>query len=385
MSVQKTLWILNQLSGFGIQKFKRLSETLGDLTRLLNSDALDQLRFSAEWGADFVTGFRQILEAGHFECEAEQCTKAGVRMMSLLDPDYPKNLSAIYDPPLILYVKGTLIPEDNAAIAIVGSRHPTTYGIRCSSRFASELAERGFTIVSGFARGVDGEAHRGALRSKGRTIGILGSGLDVIYPKEHASLYEDILANGAIVSEFPLGTQPLAFNFPKRNRIISGLAMGVLVVEASQRSGSLITARIAAEEGREVYVIPGPIDSIASGGTNKLIQDGAKLVTQVEDILEDLAPQVRASLETFQSRHCEEARRDDEAIPSLEIASASFEPPPRNDDEDPVLDLLVHQALSFDEIAVGLNESPTQVCFRMTQLELNGAVKRIFGGRYVRS
>ena len=175
-----------------------------------------------------------------------------------------------------------------------------------------------------------------------------------------------------------MGTQPLAFNFPKRNRIISGLAMGVLVVEASQRSGSLITARIAAEEGREVYVIPGPIDSIASGGTNKLIQDGAKLVTQVEDILEDLAPQVRASLHDLKSSDGSPFEKKDEE--KLIVAMTE-----ERKSNDPVLDLLVHQALSFDEIAVGLNESPTQVCSRMTQLELNGAVKRIFGGRYVRS
>jgi len=204
MSVQKAVWVLNQLSGFGIQKFKRLQEELGDLSKLLDPETLKQLRLSAEWGADFVGTFRELLASDAFEREAEQCEKTGIRIISLLDSNYPKNLSAIYDPPFILYVKGTLIPEDEAAIAIVGSRHPTTYGMRCSARFASELAERGFTIVSGFARGIDGEAHRGALRAKGRTIAVLGSGLDVIYPKEHASLYEDILASGAIISEFPL-------------------------------------------------------------------------------------------------------------------------------------------------------------------------------------
>jgi len=404
MSVQKTVWILNQLSGFGIQKFKRLQEKLGDLSKLLDSEVLNQLRLSSEWGADFVRDFHGILASSVFEREVEQCEKAGIRIISLLDPDYPKNLSAIYDPPFILYVKGTLIPEDEVAIAIVGSRHPTTYGMRCSNRFASELAERGLTIVSGFARGIDGEAHRGALKGKGRTIAVLGSGLDVIYPKEHTSLYGDIVASGAIVSEFPIGTVPAAFNFPRRNRIISGLAIGVLVVEASQRSGSLITARIAAEEGREVYVIPGPIDSIASGGTNQLIQNGAKLVTQVENILEDLAPQIRASINSFASCHNEgELHRDllpviaseakqshklatDSAISEVRIASASFETPPRNDDsEDPVLKLLANQPLSFDEIAIGLNENPNEIRSRMTQLELKGVVKRVFGGRYVRS
>jgi len=378
MSVQKAVWVLNQLSGFGIQKFKRLQAELGDLSKLLDSETLNQFRLSAEWGADFVGGLRELLASSAFEREAERCEKAGIRMISLLDSKYPKNLSAIYDPPLILYVKGTLIPEDEAAIAIVGSRHPTIYGMRCSVRFASELAERGFTIVSGFARGIDGEAHRGALKVKGRTIAVLGSGLDVVYPKEHVSLYQDILESGAIVSEFPLGTAPAAFNFPRRNRIISGFAMGILVVEASQRSGSLITARIAAEEGREVYAVPGPIDSIASFGTHQLIQTGAKLVTGVEDILEDLAPQIQASLCSLQSSEKnlpEKEKKQEDLVGIIK----------ERENNDPILNLLADQPLSFDEIVVGLNENPVKISSRMTQLELQGVVKRVFGGRYVRS
>ena len=382
MSVQKVIWTLNQLSGFGIQKFKRLRETLSDLETLLNPDVLSELRLSPEWGADCVTRFQALLESGDFEREEERCTKVGVRILTLLDSDYPKNLASIYDPPLVLYVKGSFIPEDQVAIAIVGSRHPTTYGLRSSNRFAQELAERGVTIVSGFARGVDGEAHRGALKAKGRTIAVLGCGLDIIYRKEHASRYEEILASGAIISEFPLGSPPQAFNFPKRNRIIGGLSMGVLVVEASQRSGSLITARIAAEEGREVYAIPGPIDSIASDGTNQLIQSGAKLVMHAEDILEDLAPQIRAALPELVHLSEPTQKESEDSVSS----SVSLETPFHNDGcQDPVLKLLANQPLSFDEIAVGLEENPATIRSRMTQLELKGVVKRIFGGRYVRN
>ena len=438
MNIQKAVWILNRLHGFGAQKFKRLCEEVKDLATLFEPETLARLARSPEWGFDFVSQSREISKSYEFEKEFEQCEKENIQIVSLLDPTYPKNLASIYDPPLILYVKGILIPEDEISIAIVGSRHATPYGFRIAGRFAQELAERGVTVVSGFARGIDSEAHRGAVRAKRRTIAVLGCGLDIVYPKEHNALYQEILSNGgALMSEFPFGTAPFAYNFPKRNRIISGLAMGVLVVEASKRSGSLITARLAAEEGREVYAIPGPIDSIVSSGVNELVKQGAKLATCVDDILEDLAPQLRASISSFANCHCEEPRRGDasrssggrplghlaprgrrgETIPSSENASTSpLNPtdsrtkqsrnrsgfgatssgaPSRtaeqcrfagNDDEmDPVLKLLGNQPLSLDEITMGLNENPVQVRSRLIKLELSGVVKRIFGGRYVRS
>ncbi|MBI3999379.1 MAG: DNA-protecting protein DprA, partial [Candidatus Omnitrophica bacterium] len=262
---------------------------------------------------------------------------------------------------------------DEAAVAIVGSRYPSAYGIKTAGRFASELAERGITIVSGFARGIDGEAHRGALRAKGRTIAVLGCGLDIVYPKEHALLREEVLLSGALVSEFPLSASPQAFNFPRRNRIISGLSRGVLVVEAGQKSGSLITARVAAEEGREVYAIPGPIDSITSSGTNQLIRDGAKLTVGSEDILEDLAPQIRACLNSWQ------VQRQSEGNVSVIVRHKD------GGSKDSVVKLLGDEPLSLDEITISLGEDPTQIRSRLTQLELKGVVKRIFGGRYVKS
>ncbi|MBI4394664.1 MAG: DNA-protecting protein DprA [Candidatus Omnitrophica bacterium] len=364
MEIQKTVWILNRLDGFGIQKFKELSEKSGGLNQLSDAEVVAKLEsFFGGEGRNFAASFQDILSSGEFEREVEVCAQKGIRIISVLDAEYPKNLASIYDPPLILYVQGTLIPEDEVAVAIVGSRYPSTYGIKTAGRFASELAGKGLTIISGFARGIDGEAHRGALRAKGRTIAVLGCGLDVVYPKEHASLREEMISNGALISEFPLSTLPQAFQFPKRNRIISGLSKGVLVVEAGHKSGSLITARLAAEEGREVYAIPGPIDSLTSSGTNQLICDGAKLAARPEDILEDLAPQIRASVNSFALN----ARAN-------------------NDDEnDPVLRLLANRPLSFDEIVTGLNEDPRNIRSRMTQLELEGTVKRIFGGCYVRA
>jgi DNA processing protein len=349
----KLIWCLTQIPGLGIQKMKEIFEKI----KLLDENGIfNYLKAHSE-----LTSLDEIFNSGYFEAIQEVCAKKEIDLLSWFDSAYPKNLISIYDPPPILYVKGTLVPEDEMAVAIVGSRRPSTYGARIAERFAYELAGKGMTIVSGFARGIDGEAHRGTLHAKGRTIAVLGSGIDVIYPKEHAELFKEISANGAVISEFPLGTIPKAFNFPQRNRIISGLSRGVLVVEANQRSGSLITASSAAEEGRDVYAIPGPIDSVTSMGTNHLIQNGAKLVMSPEEILEDLMPQIRAYLPKSEER-LEETK-----------------------EENPVLQLLAKRPLSFDELVGALNQEPTQVQSHLIQLELKGAVKRLFGGRYVRS
>ena len=371
MNLTKLIWSLNQISGFGSQKLKLACEKIKSDENVEEAEIFDWLR--TQFGPESVFNFQEILGSGSFESELDECQKKGIRILTCLDSDYPKNLASIYDPPPILYVRGMFIPEDEMAVAIVGSRRPSSYGIKMSCRFASELAEHGITIVSGFARGIDAAAHRGCLRARGRTIAVLGSGLDIIYPKEHAELFEEISANGAVITEFPLGTIPQAFNFPRRNRVISGLSRGILVVEASQRSGSLITASCAAEEGREVYAIPGPVDSITSSGTNHLIQNGAKLVMHSEEILEDLMPQIRDSVKSYacHSERSEESQR-------------SFGLRPQ-DDNDPILQLLAKGALSFDELAVALNQEPAQVQSQLIKLELEGAIRRVFGGQYVRS
>jgi len=362
INVTKIVWTLNRLPGFGVQKFKLLQEQVEPIGSLLDSGVLHALRERPEWGKKFELELKAALETGDFDREAKACGEKGIRIINLTDSTYPKQLAQIYDPPLILYVRGTLVPEDEVALAIVGTRHPTHYGIYAAGCFSRELAERGVTIVSGMARGIDGEAHRAAVKAKGRTIAVFGSGLDVVYPREHKTLFDDILEHGAVISEFPLGTPPLAHNFPLRNRIISGLSMGVLVVEANQRSGSLITASSALDEGREVYAVPGPVNSVTSRGTNELIGKGAKIVTCADNILEDLMPQLQASTKQWRKNEVPE--------------------PSQTAEEDPILSRFKGQSLSFDELLFVTELKAKDLNGKLIQLELDGLVKREFGGRY---
>ena len=222
------------------------------------------------------------------EEELRLAHQAGCAVVTLLDEGYPAPLKQISDPPLVLYMKGAWTEADDTAVAMVGSRHASLYGQQTAERLAYELALHGLTVVSGLARGIDSAAHRGALKAGGRTLAILGNGLSTIYPPEHRDLAEQIAAHGAVISEYPMRMQPLGQNFPPRNRLISGLSLGVVVVEAAQRSGALITADQALEQGREVFAVPGKVDSLTSQGTHHLLKQGAKLVTSVEDILEEL-------------------------------------------------------------------------------------------------
>ena len=211
-----------------------------------------------------------------------------VRRIEINDKEYPGNLKNIYNPPASLFIKGNILTCDENSIAIVGTREATSYGMEQCEKISYELAKRDITIVSGMARGIDTAAHKGALKAGGRTVAVMGSGHNHIYPPENKSLYDEIVRRGAVISEFSNDTKPLRENFPKRNRIISGLSKGVLVIEAPTRSGALITTNFAVEQGREVFAMPGNINSVNSSGTNKLIKEGAKLVESVWDILEEL-------------------------------------------------------------------------------------------------
>ena len=238
-----------------------------------------------------------VIQQGRaFADEITRVQSMGVSVMTLGDGDYPQALRWIPDPPPVLYIRGTLRPEDSLAVAVVGSRKPSPYGQLTVQRLSTELAQHGFTVVSGMARGIDSLAHQGALQGGGRTVAVLGSGINVVYPPEHRRLYEAIMAQGAVVSEFPCDTKPDRWNFPRRNRIISGLTLGTLVIEASDQSGSLHTARHALEQGREVFAVPGRIDVPSSRGTNNLIKRGAKLVEGIGDILEELPTAVRLAV-----------------------------------------------------------------------------------------
>lgn len=244
-----------------------------------------------------ANGIRASQDGQALEKELSFVEKEGIRIVTLLDGAYPKRLKEIADPPPVLYIKGTLLPEDEVALGVVGTRRATEYGRSSARNLSQALAQCGVTVISGLAEGIDAASHEGALQGGGRTIAVLGHGLQWLYPPFHRELAHRVAASGALVSEFPMGQGPQKENFPRRNRIIAGLGLGVLVVEAPLRSGAMITARMALEEGREVFALPGPITSEQSQGTHRLIQQGAKLVGDVRDILEEIAPQLEPEKE----------------------------------------------------------------------------------------
>jgi DNA processing protein len=220
--------------------------------------------------------------------------KYRVRIVTQDDAAYPMNLKNIFDPPLVLFLRGNILPGDDFSIAIVGTRMATIYGMNMARKISSQLGQLGFTIISGGARGIDTSAHQAALKINARTIAVLGCGVDVVYPEENSRLFEQIVQRGALVSEFPMGTLPLRQNFPRRNRIISGLSIGVVVIEAPRRSGALITASSALEQGRDVFCVPGQADSFTMKGSHQLLREGARLVEDVNDIMEELEPLLRS-------------------------------------------------------------------------------------------
>lgn len=291
MTEQEALVALNMISGVGSLRLKNLLEAFGSASKIFLGPE-SKLKKTESIGSKIA----QEISSFSFEelkKELELAKKLKVKIITVGDKEYPENLKNIYDPALCLYLKGRLKPEDNLSVAIVGSRRASFYGASCAEKFSYELAGLGITIISGLARGIDTQAHKGALKATGRTIAVLGSGLNCVYPPENKGLSEEIAERGALLSEFPLNTRPLAQNFPRRNRVISGLSQAVLVVEAARNSGALITADFALEQGRDVFAIPGKVDSATSLGTNRLIKQGAKLIDNVEDILEELKVELK--------------------------------------------------------------------------------------------
>ncbi len=293
------------------------------------------------------------------ERECEKVEKAGVKVVNFLAEGYPKILLEIPDPPPYLYVKGETVGME-PAIAIVGSRRASTYGLLTTTKLAKELAGHRVTVVSGMARGVDTAAHRGALDNGGRSIGVLGSGIDVLYPPENRRLFEEMASRGALFSEFPMGTLPLAENFPRRNRIISGISRGVLVVEAAENSGSLITAQYALEQGREVFAVPGNINYSSSRGTNRLIKQGAKLVEGVEDILEELP-------------YMQQTIAEGSAI------EPGFSLTPQ---EAAIYTLLAGSPLHIDDVIIKSGLTVGEVSAILLRLELKGAIMQLPGKNF---
>lgn len=288
MDETRLIWLgLSLAPRIGPRRLKQILPAFSNDVRAVWAASAADLAGSGldERAAAEFTAFRPRVR---LEDHARKIEAAGAYWITWDDAGFPALLARIDDPPIVLYVRGSLLPDDGRALAIVGTRKASAYGRDVAGHFARRLTEHGITIISGLAHGVDAAAHRGALDAGGRTLAVLGSGVDVVYPYDHKGLAEDICAQGALISEFPMGAQPDRFNFPRRNRIISGLSLGVLVVEASEKSGALITASLAAEQGKDVFAVPGNIFSDGSSGVNRLIQDGAKPVMNVDDILEEL-------------------------------------------------------------------------------------------------
>lgn len=304
--------------------------------------------------------------------ELAQAQAAGCRLLTWDEPEYPSRLREIYDPPPLLYVKGNAGLLNRHLISMVGARRPTPYGNQMAMRLAKDLADRGLVVVSGAARGIDASAHRGALNSAGgATIGVLGCGIDVVYPKENKKIFEEIEQRGAIISEFPMGTFPAPQNFPIRNRIIAGMSLGVVVVEGAQYSGSLITARLAIEFGREVYGVPGNATQPSSFGPNQLIKQGAKLVTGWEDVVEELPTPVRAELMPVENvSHAERAALVEETLGPA---------------ERPLYDLLsLDEARHVDELVEISGLSSSEVLAALFDLELKGVVRQLPGKQFLK-
>ena len=293
--------------------------------------------------------------------EMEKLDRAGTRALNWHDSQYPVRLKEISDPPTVLYVQGCILPQDGRSVAVVGTRKATAYGREAADSLARDLARSGVTIVSGMARGIDAIAHRAAIEAGGRTIAVFGSGLDVIYPWEHARLAHEIAQAGALVSEYPLGTRPKANHFPMRNRIMSGMTLGTLVVEAPKHSGALLTMTQALEQDREVFCVPGSIFSPVSLGTNYLIQQGAKLVLNHNDVLEEL----NLTVVTHQ-------------IEMRELA------PPPDEDESRLLDQISHEPLHIDDIQRRTGLPIYEVSSRLAMMELKRLIRQVGSMHYVR-
>ncbi|MGQ9778455.1 MAG: DNA-processing protein DprA [Bacillota bacterium] len=314
MDADLPFWMaINKVPGIGPKRFGLLIRHFGTARAVWEASAAELA--AAGLGPRAVENLLAARRRISPEAEAERAVREGVRVLALYLPGYPRLLAKIPAPPPVLFVRGEIRPEDEVAVAVVGTRTPTPSGRLTAERLAGELAAQGVTVVSGMARGIDTAAHRGALAAGGRTIAVLGSGIDVVYPPENLRLYEEIAAEGgAVISEFALGTEPLPMNFPARNRVISGLALGVVVIEAASDSGSLITAGHAAEQGREVFAVPGPVELELSRGPNRLIKQGAKLVEGVRDILEELSLPFLSPAEVATAKETVELSADEKRV-----------------------------------------------------------------------
>src|SRR5882762_4575319 len=364
VSQSASYWLALALTqGLGPTRIRKLVEHFGSAERVFQA-SLTELE---------ATG--KSLELAQQECaKAAEC---GAKIIALDDPAYPARLKEIYDPPVVLFVRGSVEVISSPGIAMVGTRHPTPYGLGMAERLSKDLAARGLVIISGMARGVDTASHRGAITVGGKTVAVFGTGIDVMYPKENSRLAEQILSlGGALISEFPVGTFPAPQNFPIRNRIISGMSAGVLVVEAAEYSGTRITARCALEQDRDVYAVPGNVTNKGSWGPNTLIKQGAKLVATWEDVWEELPTDIQDKLD---------AARPESSVP--ETASL-FPEDATSPHERKIMRLLKSdESTHIDELVERLEAelSSSEIFAALFELELNGKIRQLPGKNFVKA
>jgi len=353
------------IPGVGPKTRKALLERFGDARAVLAAPP-SALRDVPGVGPKLVHKIIEAERAIDAEAEIALCREHGIDILIESNPAYPRVLREIHDPPGVLFVRGAIEPRDALAVGIVGTRHATQYGLRQAERLAGGLARAGFTIISGLARGIDAAAHRAAMAVGGRTIAVLAGGVMSIYPPEHEQLAHEVAAHGALLSESPPHSKPLSGAFPQRNRLISGLSLGVVVVEAAERSGALITARHAMEQGREVFAVPGSVENRAARGCHRLIRDGARLVESPDDVLEELGPLVEAA-----------PRHDGQVIhhPAELLL---------NELEQQVLAAVRSEATSIDAIVADTGLPVSQVLSTLSGLEMRRLIRRLSGTTVLR-
>ncbi|MDX2032266.1 MAG: DNA-processing protein DprA [Blastocatellia bacterium] len=370
-------WIaLNMVRGIGPRTANQLLDRFGSPAQVFSASRLSLEREGVKPETIQELHDSEILEKANAEIERLEALDA--RVVTREDDHYPPLLREIFDPPIALYVRGDLEEAcRRPCVALVGSRRCSTYGTNAAQNLARELAANGITIVSGMARGIDAAGHRGALEVGGRTIAVVGTGLETTYPKEHKSLEREIVAQGALVSEFPLGTPPLPQNFPYRNRILSGLCWGVVIIEAAEHSGSLITARMAYEQGREVFAVPGNITSQTSFGPNFLIKDGAKLVQHWRDVIEELPRDLKDGILGVRRPPAEEAPAREQPM---------FEAVALGEEERRVFDLLTPDAPSHvDQLLLSTGLTISALMAALLSLEMKDRIRQLPGKSFVKN
>jgi DNA processing protein len=370
---------LHLVTGIGPRLFAALVEHFGSARAAAEASA-GAIAAVRGIGTDSAARMREGIAAADPETEMAKADAAGVRILVRGEPDYPIALTYLADAPPVLYVKGTLVPEDARAMAVVGMRKCSLYGQDQAERLAGGLARCGFTIVSGLARGIDSAAHRGAMAAGGRTIAVLGNGLSTVYPPENRKLAEAVVARGALVTEFPMDFGVAAENFPRRNRVIAALSLGVIVVEAGRQSGALITARLAAELGKEVFAVPNRVDAPGAAGAHALIRDGAKLVESVADVLEefpDLGLQAPAAADAAGPAPAPGEPTAAAARQGTLGLRASLSP-----EESQLVEVMDGEPLALDALIQQTGLAAARVSGALTLLELKGLVRALPGGRF---